>query len=83
MLLLPETNETKVLQLAEKCLNAVNQLKLPHKLSSVADVVTVSVGVSTLTPSEKIQSSALLECADKLLYQAKNKGRNRFEYKPD
>lgn len=81
VLLLPETNETKALQFAEKCLSAVKQLKLSHKRSSVADVVTVSAGVSTLTPSEKIQSSALIECADKLLYQAKNKGRNRFEYK--
>ena len=80
VLLLPETNEAQAVQLAEQCLTAVKQQKLPHKLSAVSDVVTVSAGVSTFIPDGEIQPSTLLESADKLLYQAKKNGRNRFEY---
>lgn len=45
--------------------------------------VTISVGVATF-PSEKIRDSKeLIECADKALYKAKGKGRNRVEsYSP-
>lgn len=83
VLLLPETNETQAVQLAEQCFSAVNQQKLPHELSTVDDVVTVSAGVSTIIPLGETQSSTLIETADKLLYQAKQKGRNRFEYQQE
>lgn len=80
VLLLPETNETQAFQLAELCLSAVKLQKIPHELSTVDDVVTVSAGVSTIIPLRATQSSTLIEAADKLLYQAKQNGRNRFEY---
>lgn len=83
VLLLPETNETQAVQLAEQCVSAVRQQKLTHKLSTVGEVVTISAGVSTIIPLRETQPSALIETADKLLYQAKQKGRNRFEYQQE
>lgn len=80
VLLLPETNEKRAIQLAEQCCSVVIEQQLPHKLSTVSDVVTISVGVSTIIPSVETQPSALVESADKLLYQAKKNGRNRIEY---
>ena len=79
-LLLPETNEIQAVQLAEQCFSAIKQQKLLHATSTVSDVVTVSAGIHTTIPLEELQSSTLIEAADKLLYQAKQKGRNRFEY---
>ena len=79
-LLLPETNEIQAVQLAEQCFSAIKQQKLLHATSTVSDVVTVSAGIHTTIPLEEFQSSTLIEAADKLLYQAKQKGRNRFEY---
>jgi diguanylate cyclase (GGDEF)-like protein/PAS domain S-box-containing protein len=82
-LLLPATNETQARQLAEQCFSAVKQQKLPHELSTVGDIVTISAGVSTIIPIEETHSSILIEAADKLLYQAKQKGRNRFEHQQE
>ena len=83
VLLLPETNEIQAVQVAEKCFSTVKHQNLPHEPSTVSDMVTVSAGVSTIIPLEESQSSTLIETADKLLYQAKQKGRNRFEYQQD
>ena len=80
--ILPETNETNARYISELCLGAIKQQKIPHESSIVAVVVTVSAGVSTFIPLGETQSSALMECADKLLYLAKRNGRNRFEFQP-
>ena len=79
-LLLPETNEIQAVQIAEQCFSIVKKLQLPHKLSLVSDIVTVSAGVATFNTFEEAQPSILIKAADALLYQAKQKGRNRFEY---
>ncbi len=79
-LLLPGTNEKQAIQLSRQCRSVVFEQQLPHKLSTVGDVITISVGVSTIIPSVETQPSALIKSADKLLYQAKENGRNRIEY---
>jgi len=81
VLLLPKTNESQAIHIADQSLSTVKEKKIPHKLSTVSDVVTISAGVSTIIPIGDTQSSTLIEAADKLLYEAKKKGRNRFEYK--
>jgi PleD family two-component response regulator len=56
---------------------------LPHERSSAGPYVTVSMGVATLTPSERQESGLLVKNADALLYQAKANGRNRYCIKAD
>lgn len=77
IVLLPETDEAQAIQLAEQCLNAVRQLCLLHERSQVSDVVTISIGVASITPSTEDQLAALIERADHFLYQAKANGRDR------
>ena len=81
--ILPETSETNARHFAEQCLSAIKQQKLPHIPSTIAEVITVSAGVCTFISFGETQSSALIECADKLLYQAKKNGRNRLEYQQE
>lgn len=52
-------------------------LKLPHQFSSCGNVVTISVGVAALVPSEKCTIRQLIDAADQALYRAKAAGRNR------
>jgi len=62
---------------AEFLRRAVEDLAIPHSHNSAAPVVTISLGVASIVPAENISPSALLSWADKALYSAKSKGRNR------
>jgi diguanylate cyclase (GGDEF)-like protein len=63
--------------LADRWLARVAALVLPHQFSAVADHVTISVGYAALKPVQGQSPAELLEQADKMLYQAKEQGRNR------
>ncbi|MDT8377081.1 MAG: diguanylate cyclase, partial [Mariprofundaceae bacterium] len=79
VMLLPETDIEQATRLAEKCRNKIIEQRLPHPSSQAGDVVTISLGVSALTPSAETPPSALINAADRLLYTAKKNGRNRVE----
>ncbi|MGD9948051.1 MAG: diguanylate cyclase [Desulfobulbus sp.] len=75
--LLPETDSKGTLEVAERLRNAVDQLNIPHERSSVADHITMSLGVATTVPSNKKDHLVLVKSADARLYQAKANGRNQ------
>jgi diguanylate cyclase (GGDEF)-like protein len=52
-------------------------MQIPHCTSSASQYVTISVGLSTLTPDAASHETLLLAAADAALYIAKHKGRNR------
>jgi two-component system, chemotaxis family, response regulator WspR len=66
--------------LAEKMRRDVAALQLPHVGSAVSEHLTISVGVATLTPTDTLAETALIEEADAALYRAKREGRNRVAY---
>lgn len=74
---LPQTPVHDVLALAEKAVRAVEALNVPHRASSAADRVTISVGAATCIPTRDVDPLALVETADKAMYEAKQTGRNR------
>ena len=76
VMLLPGVNQENALLLAEKVREAVHGMKMPHGKSDAADYVTISAGVSSLTPKPSLPVTALFDEADKKLYQAKNNNRN-------
>ncbi len=75
--LLPKTDQKGALHLAEEIRHRVETEAIAHEASGVAPVVTVSIGVATVTPESDHQQSELFESADRALYQAKQQGRNR------
>ncbi|NCC94200.1 MAG: diguanylate cyclase, partial [Opitutae bacterium] len=78
VVLMPETAMDGALHLAEQMRLAVERLAIPHDFSSVAKVVTLSVGVAIHgRESTKTDLQHLQTCADQALYQAKHQGRNR------
>lgn len=75
--ILPATDAQGALTVAEKIRQAVEQMGMEHKKSSIASCVTLSLGVATLVPSGEETPEHLIKCADNALYQAKSTGRNR------
>ncbi|PKL38279.1 MAG: hypothetical protein CVV44_10335 [Spirochaetae bacterium HGW-Spirochaetae-1] len=53
-------------------------MAIPHNFSAPADVVTISLGYSSVVPGPDIFPESLIEMADQALYHAKNSGRNRI-----
>jgi diguanylate cyclase (GGDEF)-like protein len=75
--LIPETDQKSALLLAEKLRSAVQHLKIKNLQSSVAPVVTISLGLAIYPDTPCKSYHDLIKMADKRLYEAKSKGRNQ------
>lgn len=78
LLLFPMLNESQIEQIAKKLINQIISLALPHTASSIAEIVTVSIGTATIIPTESDQISEFIQRADEALYLAKSNGRNQY-----
>ncbi len=78
--LLPDTPCDSGLVLAEKIRVGIEALNIPHAHSSVAPCVTLSLGVATAFPNNALTPGLLVETADKMLYKAKQQGRNQIKF---
>jgi diguanylate cyclase (GGDEF)-like protein len=78
-LILPATDQIAARQLAERCQQLIEKLQIQLETSAVGSVVTVSMGVGSMKPTASMTSKLFIEAADKLLYKAKENGRNRIE----
>lgn len=76
VIVLPGTDLTGALQVAEDIRQAVQALNIPHYDSEVKQV-TLSLGVACLVPQDSTDPQHLIRLADSQLYQAKHTGRNR------
>lgn len=77
--ILPETDHQGALVVAGLLQAAVNDLNVPHEDSKVSASLTISLGVASMIPNHDATPNVLIDNADKCLYQAKEKGRNRLE----
>ena len=77
--ILPGNDVLQAENMALRLVKAMRNKHLPHEMSDVAEVVTLSVGVATFYPkgsSELVTPEELLKKADEGLYAAKKQGRN-------
>jgi diguanylate cyclase (GGDEF)-like protein/PAS domain S-box-containing protein len=77
VLVMPETDSDAALLVAERLRNLILQDKVLHEDSPVDQILTISLGVSTIVPSPEDCSANFLETVDRHLYRAKHEGRNR------
>lgn len=77
VLLMPNTGADDAQAIARLVRHAVQSLNIAHAMSQHG-VVTVSIGVTTMTPDDQ-SAGVLVMSADAALYNAKGQGRNRVE----
>ena len=75
VVLLPNTIVPAALEIARHIQSEIWALALPHA-ETAPGIVTVSLGVSTLVPSNQHVAEDLVRGADSALYRAKQSGRN-------
>lgn len=76
VVLLPVTDQNGALEVAQRILDDIDQLNIPHSASSAAPHVTASIGLASFIPSAERSIDELLEAADQALYAAKHSGRH-------
>jgi diguanylate cyclase (GGDEF)-like protein len=80
VLLLPYTDEAGAEATAEKLLESIRALRMPHEQSDAADHVTISIGVTTVNVLHSHHYMDYIKHADKALYLSKQTGRNKYTF---
>lgn len=78
VILLGSTDVSEAEENAARVKDGILALNIPHEYSQTSDRVTLSLGVYSTIPKGTESINELYERADKLLYQAKRSGRNRY-----
>ncbi len=79
LVILPDTNLTGAVIVAEKIRSQVKALNIPHPTSGISPHLTVSLGLASTIPELNSHPETLIEAADRALYLAKQQGRDRLE----
>lgn len=79
---LPNTDESGARLIAEKLLESVRILDIPHPANTAAPCVTVSIGVTTGNVNHTQSWEEYVKRADDALYMSKRNGRNRYTFLP-
>ncbi|MDB9529400.1 diguanylate cyclase [Oscillatoria sp. CS-180] len=78
-IVLPNTSLKEAYRIAQCIQEDIEKLGIPHASSDVHAVVTASVGVSAMIPTQGSLPNVLIRQADQALYVAKQVGRNNCQ----
>jgi diguanylate cyclase (GGDEF)-like protein/PAS domain S-box-containing protein len=81
VMILPNTDAAGCAQLGDRIRTALREHGIVHALNHPSKLVTVSLGGATIRPGAvqgSVESSSLVEAADRALYAAKSSGRDRL-----
>lgn len=78
-ILLPQTPINEAAAIAERIRSKIADTQYPYGKNQPSGMVTISIGISTLSRHVDT-SAAVIEAADRALYSAKGKGKNRIEF---
>ncbi|MDR2860961.1 MAG: diguanylate cyclase [Syntrophobacterales bacterium] len=78
--ILPNTDKAGGCAIAQKILENVRTLNIPHAKSPAAEYVTISIGVTTGKVTHMQNWEVYLKRADEAMYASKQNGRNQYTY---
>jgi diguanylate cyclase (GGDEF)-like protein len=78
LVLLPNTDLVEAIKVAQSIQQAIQNQAIPHAKSDIKNIVTLSLGITSVIPTCDIKPDTLIASADKALYNAKQKGRDRY-----
>lgn len=81
-IILPNTDLSGALIVAEALRANIESLKIIHESSHVSSYITISLGAAAITPGHQTSPEELIAEADRALYQAKRNGRNCIQVYP-
>ena len=80
-IILPSINQQEAEIQAQRLLSKLLKCKIEHAPDAPLDFISLSIGIAQLTPIQPyVDTTALINAADKALYLAKNNGRNRLAW---
>lgn len=79
VILLPGADAGQAEEIAQRCLDGIARLELPHPSSPTAAHVTFSIGIAHVFPSASHKPASLVNAADTAMYRAKTGGRAQYQ----
>jgi diguanylate cyclase (GGDEF)-like protein len=77
---LPRTDQKGAQIVADRLLNHMRSLNIPHENSNIAKIVTISIGFTSGVSDGTRKPEDFTKKADEALYTSKRNGRNRSTY---
>ncbi|MBU2954078.1 diguanylate cyclase [Marinobacter sp. F3R08] len=82
LLVFPGTDRDAAMNIAASIRERILSANIQHESNPVEPFLTISIGISTVVPTNDLTMESLVSAADEALYKVKRSGRNNFGYQP-
>lgn len=80
VIILPNTDRKGAIAIADRIQKSLRAKAIPHERSEVCEIVSISLGITSVIPSSDRSPEMLISKADEALYVAKQQGRDRYVF---